>query len=172
METRLPSSEIGSVHRALRRKEVWEQFYALADVLLWRNEAVSDLLDPTNGPTEQPNICQIAFATLAMLDMQVMNGGLLQFIGNCPGWLDHVPPSLRSVGFPMLANLFEHSMSDMIGQIDAFAEFRKRHSLEDYAECAGEFNFREFESAYFRQEGDIQVKSVAFVSERLSDFVA
>lgn len=83
METRLPRSEIAQVHRALQRKH--DRFEALVEALLWRNQAVADQLDSADGPTGHPNSSQVALATVALLDMEVMSGGLLQFIfGTAP----------------------------------------------------------------------------------------
>lgn len=171
METRLPKSEISVVHRALQRKYAFDQFVDLADALLWRNQAVADQFDARNGPTERPNQSQVALATVALLYMESSNGGLLQFVWNRPGWLNHVSPSLRSVGLPALADLFERSISDLIAQIGPFAEFRKRDSLDAYSECAGEFEFDEFDSTFLEKEEEVQAKCVAFVSEHLADFV-
>ena len=50
------------------------------------------------GPADGPNESQLAFAAVVMLDLEVPNGGLLQFFWNRPGWVDRVAASLRKIG--------------------------------------------------------------------------
>jgi hypothetical protein len=123
------------------------------------------------GPSGEPNASQAVLATIAMLDLQVSNGGLLQFFWNCPGWVDHVPESFRAMGLPTLGDAFERSTAELVARIGTYSEFRKRNSLQAYSECAGEFNFEEFDSAFYRHKDQVYAKSIAFVAEHLADFV-
>ena len=62
-------------------------------------------------------------------------------------------------------------MLDMIAQMATFSEFRKRDSLEAYTECAREFHFDDFDSEFNEHEPELYTNAVAFVSQRLADFV-
>jgi hypothetical protein len=170
METRLPAHKMDEVHRCLQRKHVDEQFYGLAETLLWRNEHVAELLDSFRGPADGPNESQLTFAAVAMLDLEVPNGGLLQFFWNRPGWVDRVASSLQNIGSTELADSFEQSTAEMTAQMGTFSEFRNRDSLEAFSECAQKFHFDEFDSEYIDQEPQLHAKAVAFVSQRLGDF--
>ncbi|HEX4071634.1 MAG TPA: DUF4375 domain-containing protein [Planctomycetaceae bacterium] len=171
METRLPTSATEAVQRCFEHAHPDERFYALVECLLWRNEAVRTHLDMREGPSEGPNASQVALAATARLDLQVPNGGLLQFFWNCPGWVDHVSESLRVMDLPALVDTFERSTAELVARIGTYSEFRKRNSLQAYSECAGEFNFEEFDSAFYRHTDQMYANSIAFVSEHLADFV-
>src|SRR5262249_10223292 len=103
--------------------------------------------------------------------LEVPNGGLLQFFWNRPEWVDQVPASLRLIGLSTLANVFEHSTAELFSRVGSYVEFRKRGSLQAYSECAKEFSFDEFDSAFYDQEEHVYAKTIEFVSEHLGDFV-
>jgi len=176
MDTRLPAREIDSVRRCFEHTHLDEQFYALAKTLLWRNEAVASRLEAAIARGVVPEVelheSQLTLETVALLDLEVPNGGLLQFLWNRPAWADWVPVSLRSIGLPALAKAFEHSMAEFISRFGTYSEFRKKDSLRAYSECASEFSFEEFDSAYFEYGEQVYAKTIAFVSQSLGDFVA
>jgi hypothetical protein len=176
METRLPAHEMDAVRRCFERKHPDERVYALAETLLWRNEAVARSLDAAIArgmiPQDELNDSQLTLETVALLDLEVPNGGLLQFFWNRPAWADHVPVSLRSIGLPALAVAFESSTADLISRVGTYSEFRKRGSLQAYSDCASEFSFDEFDSAYHEHGDQVYAKTIEFVSQRLGDFIA
>jgi Domain of unknown function (DUF4375) len=176
METRLPATELEAVRSCFHRKQLIDRFYALTEKLLWRNEAVAKCLDATIAggivPEDELNDGQLTLETIALLSLEVPNGGLLQFFWNRPAWVDRVPASLRSIGLPTLAEAFERSTAELISRVGTYSEFRKRDSLQAYSECAGEFSFDEFDSAYHEHEEQIYAKTIEFVSQHLGDFVA
>jgi hypothetical protein len=171
METRLPATQLDAVQRCFRRKHADDQFYDLAETLLWKNQAVAALLDEFRGPAEGVNDSQRAFAAVAIVDLEVPNGGLLQFFWNCPGWVDEVPAALRAMELPSLADVFERSTAELITRMERFSEFRKKDSLEAFSDCAGEFDFKEFDSAYFDLGKQVHANAIAFVSQHLPDFI-
>ncbi len=176
METRLPTTELDAVRQCFHRKHLDESFYALVEKLLWRNEAVASCLDAgiAQGtiPEGELNNSQLTLETVALLDLEVPNGGLLQFFWNRPAWVDRVPVSLQSIGLPALADAFERSTAKLSSQVGTYSEFRKRDSLQAYSECASEFSFDEFDSAYSDCGEQVYAKTIDFVSAHLGDFVA
>ena len=92
METRLPAHEMDAVRRCFEHKRPDERFYALSETLLWRNEAVATRLDAAIAremvPEDELNDSQLTLETVALLDLEVPNGGLLQFFWNRPAWAD------------------------------------------------------------------------------------
>jgi hypothetical protein len=176
METRLPITELEAVRNCFHRKHLDESFYALVEMLLWRNEAVASRLDAgiNRGiiPEDELNDSQLTLETVALLDLEVPNGGLLQFFWNRSAWADRVPASLRSIGMPALADAFERCTAELISRVGSYSEFRKRNSLQAYSECASEFSFDEFDSAYHDRGEEVYAKAIEFVSQRLGDFVA
>jgi Domain of unknown function (DUF4375) len=176
MDTRLPAREIDAVRRCFERKHLDERFYALAEILLWRNDAMASRLDAAIArgivPEDKLNDSQLTLETVALLDLEVPNGGLMQFFWNCPAWADRVPVSLRSIGLPALAEAFERSTAELISRVGTFSQFRKRNTLQAYSECAGEFSFDEFDSAYLEHGEQVYAKTIEFVSRHLGDFVA
>ncbi|MCI0743411.1 MAG: DMP19 family protein [Gemmataceae bacterium] len=177
METRLPATELEAVRSCFYRKQLIDSFYALAEKLLWRNEAAAKCLDAAIArgiivPEDELNGSQLTLETIALLSLEVPNGGLLQFFWNRPAWIERVPESLRSVGLPALADAFERSTAELISRVGPYSEFRKRDSLQAYSECASEFSFDEFDSAYYDHEEQVYAKTIEFVSQRLGDFVA
>jgi hypothetical protein len=176
METRLPATELDAVRSCFHRKHLDESFYALAEKLLWRNEAVASRLDAGRAqgtvPEEELNDSQLTLQTIALLDLEVPNGGLLQFFWNRPAWVDRVPVSLRSIGLPALADAFERSTVELFSRAGKYSEFRKRDSLQAYSECASEFTFDEFDSAYHDHGEQVYAKTIEFVSQHMRDFVA
>jgi hypothetical protein len=175
METRLPTTELDAVRNCFHRNRLDESFYALVEMLLWRNEAVASRLDAgiNRGiiPEDELNGSQLTLETVALLDLEVRNGGLLQFFWNRFAWGDRVPASLRSIGLPALADAFERSTAELISRVGTYSEFRKRNSLQAYSECASEFSFDEFDSAYYDHGEQVYAKAIEFVSQRLGDFV-
>jgi hypothetical protein len=175
METRLPANKMDAVLRCFERKHADERFYALAETLLWRNDAVARSLDAAIAgglvPEDELNDSQLTLETVALLDLEVPNGGLLQFFWNRPAWADRVPASLRSIGLPALADAFERSTAELISRVGAYAQFRKRDSLRAYSECASGFSFDEFDSSYCEHGEQVYAKTIEFVSQHLGDFV-
>src|SRR6516164_4462592 len=133
METRLPAHQIDSVRRCFERKHPDERFYALAETLLWRNDSVARTLDAAIArgmvPKNELNDSQLTLETVALLDLEVPNSGLLQFFWNRPAWADRVPTSLRSIGLPTLADVFERSTTELISRVGTYSQFRKGDSL-------------------------------------------
>jgi hypothetical protein len=175
MDTRLPAHEIDAVRRCFERKHPDERFYALAETLLWRNAAVASLLDAAVACGMVPkdlNDSQLTLQTVALLDLEVPNGGPLQFFWNRRAWGDRVPVSLRSIGLPAVADAFQRSTAAFTSRVGAYSEFRKRNSLQAYSECASEFSFDEFDSAYHEHGEQVYAKTIEFVSQHLDDFVA
>jgi hypothetical protein len=175
LETRLPATELPAVRSCFHRKHLIDSFYALTERLLWRNDVVAKCLDAAIAcgiVPEELNDSQRTLETIALLSLEVPNGGLLQFFWNRPAWVERVPASLRSVGLPALADAFERSTVELISQVGTYSEFRKRDSLQAYSECASEFSFDEFDSAYYDHEEQVYAKTIEFVSQRLGDFVA
>jgi Domain of unknown function (DUF4375) len=123
-------------------------------------------------PENELNDAQLTLETIALICLEVPNGGLLQFFWNRPAWTARVPESLSSVGLPALAEAFERSTAELISRVGTYSEFRKRDSLQAYSECVSEFNFDEFDSAYYDQEEEVYAKAIEYVSQRLGDFVA
>jgi hypothetical protein len=175
METRLPSTELDAVRQCFHREHLDESFYALVEKLLWRNEAVASCLDAgiAQGtiPEDELNDSQLTLETVALLDLEVPNGGLLQFFWNRPPWIDRVSASLRSIGLPALADAFERSTAELVSRVGTYSEFRKRDSLQAYSECASEFSFDDFDSAYYDHGEQVYAKTLEFVSLHLGDFV-
>jgi hypothetical protein len=124
-----PSDQLGPVSDlvvvAARARNGWR---TIRDATVIKR--VSDLLDMMNGPTDEPNNCQKTLATIALLDVEVPNGGLLQFFWNCPGWVDEVSPALRNLGLSTLADVYERSIADLVAEFGTYSEFRKRGTLE------------------------------------------
>ena len=159
------------VHRCFEYELLYEQFSALANTLLCRNDALSGHLNWIEGPTEEPSDGQLTLAAIALLDLEVPNSGLLQFFWNCPGWVDEAPLSLRTLGFQSLADVLEHSIEDLVSDFGTYTVFRKRNTLEAYSECAAVYSFAEFDSAYYSQSEQIHTAAIAFVRGRMADFV-
>jgi hypothetical protein len=92
MDTRLPAHEIDTVRRWFECKHADERFYALAETLLWRNDAAANRLNVASAhgmvPEDELNDSQLTLETVALLDLEVPNGGLLQFFWNRPAWAD------------------------------------------------------------------------------------
>lgn len=175
METRLPATEVHAVRCCFHRKQLIDSFYALVEKLLWRNEVAAKCLDAAIAGEKLPeelNESQLTLETVALLSLEVPNGGLLQFFWNRPAWVERVPASHRSVGLPALANAFDRSTAALIARIGTYSEYRKRGSLQAYSDCASEFSFDEFDSAYDDHEQDVYAKTIEFVSQRLGDYVA
>ena len=174
-DTRLPARQIDLVRKCFEREHPDERFYALAETLLWRNESVASRLDAANTrgvvPENDLNDSQLTLETVALLDLEVPNGGLLQFFWNRPAWADRVPVSLRSIGLPGLADAFERSTAKLISRVGTYSEFRQRDSLQAYSECANEFSFEEFDSEYFQYAKQVYAQTIEFVSQHLSDFL-
>jgi hypothetical protein len=126
----------------------------------------------TERKESSANDSQLTLETVALLDLEVPNGGLLQFYWNRPEWVDRVPASLRSIGLPALADVFERSTAELISRVGTYSEFRKGDSLQAYSECASEFSFDEFDSAYYDHREQVYAKTLEFVSQNLGDFVA
>ncbi len=174
METRLPATDLEAVRSCFHRKDLIESFYALTEKLLWRNEPVAKILDAAIAGgivPEDLNDSQLTLETVAILTLEVPNGGLLQFFWNRPAWVERVPASLRLIGLPALADEFDRSTTELFSRVGTYAEFRKRDSLEAFSECASEFSFDEFDSAFYDQEEQVYVKAIEFVSQHLGDFV-
>ena len=175
METRLPATELEAVRSCFHRKELIDSFYALTEKLLWRNDPVAKCLDAAIAGgivPEELNDSQLTLETVALLSLEVPNGGLLQFFWNRPAWVERVPASLRLIGLPVLADVFDSSTGELFSRVGTYSEFRKRDSLQAYSECAGEFSFDEFDSAYYDHEEQVYAKTIEFVSQHLGDFVA
>src|SRR6476620_9676282 len=111
METRFPANAMDTVRQCFERKHPDERFFALAESLLWRNEVVAGILDAAIArgilPEDELNESQLTLETVALFDLEVPNGGLLQFFWNRPSWADRVPASLRLIGLSGLAGAFE-----------------------------------------------------------------
>jgi hypothetical protein len=148
----------------------------LVEKLIWRNDAAASRLDAAIAqgtiPEGQLNDSQLTLETVALLDLEVPNGGLLQFFWNRPQWVDRVPASLRSIGLLALADAFERSTAELISRVGTYKEFRKRDSLQAYSECASEFSFDEFDSAYYHQGEQVFAKTLEFISKHMRDFVS
>lgn len=186
MDTRLPAKKIATVKRCFEHKHADERFYALADELLWKNAAAVKFLESDRAlmvSIQPPDlgsffslpmdfyISQLAFGTLVNLDIQVPNGGLLQFFWNCPRLVDHTPGALRLMDLTELAEAFERSTAGLMAQIGTYSEFRIRNSLEAYSQCAGEFSFEDFDSAYFKCGEQVYAKTTEYISDHLAEFV-
>jgi Domain of unknown function (DUF4375) len=176
LDTRLSAHEVDAVQHCFEREHPDERFYALAETLLWRNEAVASRLEAANAhgivPKGELNHSQLTLETVALLDLEVPNGGLLQFFWNHAAWADLVPESLRSIGLPALADAFERATAELIARVGTYTKFRKKDSLQAYSECASEFSFDEFDSAYHQHAKQVYAKAIDFVSQHLSDFVS
>lgn len=175
MDTRLPAGQSECVRSCFHKKEEIEKFYALVETLLWKNETAAKCLDAAKTrraiPEGELNDSQLAIETIALLSLEVPNGGLLQFFWNRPEWVERASMSLRSIGLPALAECFERCTAELVDRFGTFSDYRKRDSLRAYAECAGEFTFDEFDSAFWNIEEDVYTKAIEFVSHRLDDFV-
>ncbi len=132
------------------------------------DEAITGGIVPENALNE----AQLTLETIALISLEVPNGGLLPFFWNRPAWTERVPESLRSVGLPALAESFDRSTAELISQVGTYSEFRNKDSLQAYSECASEFSFDEFDSAYYDHEEEVYAKTIEYVSLRLGDFVA
>lgn len=175
MDTRLAADMFNADKLLDRRRSPCEQFYKLVETLLWRNQAVAGLIeqnDRANFPFEGLTDEQRVLETIAKLDLNVANGGLDQFFWNCPIWADQIADSLRKIGLVSLAESFERSFVEWVAQIGPFIEFRKRDSLQAFSDCAGEFNFGNFDSEYWQNEEELYSKSVAYVMDHLEGFIA
>ena len=172
MDTRRSFLLRWTVRRCFKRRQLFDQFYGLAEVLLWRNHAFMELTDPSMGPYEGPFESQVAFATIAGLDLQVSNGGLLQYFWNCPGWVDYASDALRAIDLPALADCFDNSLAEMVSRIPEYRKFQERGSLQAFSDCAREFSFNEFDSAYYKHKDQVYANTVAFVARNLSEFIA
>jgi len=176
MDTRLPANKMAAVRQCFEHEHSYKRFYALAETLLWRNEAVARSLKAaiTSGeiPVGELNDSQLTLETIALLDLEVPNGGLLQFFWNRPAWVDRVPGPLRTIGLTTLAVVFEVHTEALVSRFGTYAEYRKRDTLQAYSECASEFNFDGFDSAYHTFGEMVHARTIEFVSEHLGDFVA
>ena len=171
METRLSPNLFNADDLFKLARSPCEQFYKLAEVLLWRNEAAAGLIeqiDKANSPIERLTNEQRVLETIAKIDLNVANGGVGQFFWNCPIWVEHVARSLRSIGMTSLADGFERTFGDILARIGDFVEFRKRNS---YSEFAGEIEFDDFAFEYRARQQEVYSKSVAYVMDHLEGFI-
>jgi hypothetical protein len=148
-DTRLDSIDRSIIEtvRAIAKPE--DQFVELIGALIARNPKLQG--DDSRGSEDQQ-----AVRTIAELDMQLQNGGLMQFFWNCPQLVEHVSPSLRRVGIAELADHFDKAVEQLAGSIDSFVEHREGNGLEDFIAAAEENDFEWFDDIYL---GDFDRKS-------------
>ena len=169
----LPASFLDRV-RAMPR--TYDQFVELVDVLIDCNSRLRD-------PASRYSRAQRVLTALSRLDVQVQNGGLLQFFWNSPQWVEHVHPALIAIGAEELAKIFKRAVVQLAGNIDAFIEARRSDTVDGYLEAVSENDFDWFDDAYFgefdrttnRWSGLVEgmyCRTVAYVLGNIDEFGA
>jgi len=134
-----------------------------------------DLLDQTAGPEydaefdDLPEIIQNLYLA-AILDMEIQNGGLLQYFVNCgPESASRVSQSLRAIGLEAMADLYDeflagHEINPM--DLSAF----ECESVEDFiALCERYPESDDFDNAYMElwQALDFNAAMLAYAEENM-----
>ena len=125
-----------------------ERFDEVVRLLLVEHPPARPALDgpPPGGALTQG---QETLASLAVLDHQVENGGLLQLFWNCPGRLEHVVPSLRALGLDGLARDLDRAVAQVNGKFEPFERLRTGDDAGGgFAEAAEQFDFEWFDDKY------------------------
>ncbi len=176
MDTRLPAEQRERVDKCFDGEGGIKVFFDLVTTLIWKNKAAAKCLETADTrhviPEKELNDSQLTLETVALLGLEIPNGGLLQFFWNHPMWAERAPTSLRSIALPSLAECFERCTAELFVRFGTYSEYRKRDSLKAYSECAAEFSFDEFDNAFYDQEEEVYAKTIEFVLHHLDDFVA
>lgn len=111
------------------------------------------ILELTAGPDDEafdllPASAQ-AIYVVAILDMEVQNGGLLQFFTNCDSsYATKVAESLRAVGLEEMAVLYESFLAEHHIALNDLSAFQVA-SLEDFSALYSAYPFfNDFDDAY------------------------
>jgi hypothetical protein len=107
-ETRLASLASSFTESVGSMPKPRDQFYELADVLIDRNPGIGNDSSRLTEP-------QRVLAALARFDVELENGGLLQFFWNCPEWVEHVRVALVLIGAFELGEAFGKAVEQLAG---------------------------------------------------------
>lgn len=141
-DTRLDTIDAALMQRIRAAAKASDQFFALHTVLITRNPNLTN--DELTGSEAQR-----AITSIAILDGQIQNGGLLQFFWNYGYLAQSVSPALRLIGFPTLADKFDKAADQLAENAAEFLEHREGDSVDDFADAAEEVDFTWFEREYF-----------------------
>ena len=125
-----------------------DRFHAVVRLLLADNLRARRALDdgfPSKKLTDGQNV----LASLAILDSEVTNGGLVQLFWNRPGRLEHVVASLRAVKLDRLLAEFQRALEQSAEHLDEFGELRLTADPADgFVAAATLLDFEWFDDQY------------------------
>ena len=138
-------------------------------------ELYFDLLGRTGGPESDAEFIELPVEVqnlylAAILDMEIQNGGLLQYFANCgPESAARVSESLRAIGLEAMADLYDeflagHEINPM--DLSAF----ECESVEDFiALCERYPESDDFDNAYMElwQALDFNAAMLAYAEENM-----
>lgn len=175
IDTRLPSSQMEAFQKCLNKKVLMDRFYEVCAILLWSNEPLAQELHHwSNGEEiheDRLNPSQKTLATIALLEMEVANGGLLQFLWNHPSLIKETPKTFHRLDLKPLEEAYSQAITKFDANFKTFVQHKKQDSLEAYSECASELDFDEFESVFFAQQDQLYTIALEFVTQNLHHFV-
>ena len=111
------------------------------------------ILSLTDGPNADEDFFSLPEAArhlhfAALFDMEIMNGGLCQFFVNCgSSYASRISQSLRAVGVPEIADLYDNFVSGNgidVSDLSAFSI----SSIDEYAALAALYPFDDFDDPY------------------------
>lgn len=119
-----------------------DQFGELVTALIEQNPHMTQA-EPPDSQAHR------AIAAIALLNIEVQNGGLIQFFWNRPQWAEHVSPALRLVGADALADQYDKAVEQLAEGIDGFVRHRERGDVDDFAAAARDQDLEWFDRLYF-----------------------
>jgi hypothetical protein len=132
-----------------------ERFDEVVRLLLVDHPPARPALDgpPPSGKLTEG---QETLASVAVLDHQVQDGGLLQLFWSCPWRMEHIAHSLRALGLDELARDLDRAVNQLEAKFEEFERLRtRRPGAPGFARAAKLFDFEWFDDKYFgrRQRG-------------------
>ena len=111
-----------------------------------------DILNITAGPDDDPGFSSLPESArclhfVALFDMEILNGGLQQFFVNCGvPYALHISKSLRTVGLPEMADLYDAFTTGHGIDVSSLSEFSA--AINDFDAQSALYPFDEFDDAY------------------------
>jgi hypothetical protein len=159
-------------------------FGGYCEMLLYKNEKLQHLLlqfvsrlddsDCWNQLTQGQRILY----PLAAMDGQVKNGGMVQFLWNCPDLICPASDALTALGYSELAAAYEKSLECLFGKKGKWLELRKQSSSdpaifwEPFQATYDLLDLNWFDNAYFKQYGPTLIDLLMrYVRENKAEFI-
>ena len=143
------------------------------------NELVTTLgfeLDQKSQDDEKLSDVEATVLTLTLLDMEVMNGGLCQFIVNPSGrFLQQVPAALRAVGADAYADAFCHFTEENNLDLQELSVYWERGTDADFSSFYSlleKYPFSDFDNRYVElyQGHPLETKIAAYIRQHGAEF--